>query len=269
MDGNRFDVLTRSLTASRSRRGALTNLASGFLALLPLAAMREGAAAKHGCRHAGTECTKPGQCCSDKCLGSGVCSCDDDNPCPKSTNSCKSPVCRSGRCKQRSKPEGTRCTSDNNVCTEDVCNYTGQCTHPPDPSQNGKICDTASGRICEDGTCACPAGTRMCRGTCLDRQTCCTDDDCDRAAGTTCQGGACKCPTGQEESGGYCATRPECTGLGSGCLRDSYNPCCSGTCNFANRCTASDLGEPCHADHDCQAGQVCQGFVCYLPSPGG
>jgi hypothetical protein len=56
-------------------------------------------AADGDCRQAGKPCTRGKQCCTGKCLGSGVFSCNASNLCPRPTNPCKEAVCSdTGRC---------------------------------------------------------------------------------------------------------------------------------------------------------------------------
>jgi disintegrin len=73
---------------------------------------------------------------------------------------------------------GTPCTSDGKVCTQDVCNASGQCVHPPLPQNTA--CGTDE--LCCSGTC-CIAGEfcgslgRCCRGfggNCDSPSDCCS-----------------------------------------------------------------------------------------------
>jgi hypothetical protein len=67
MDGPRFDVLTRRLNTTGSRRVALRLLAAGPLGVA-LALPEHGAGATHfGCKHKGRRCSTPDQCCSGIC----------------------------------------------------------------------------------------------------------------------------------------------------------------------------------------------------------
>ena len=89
--------------------------------------------------------------------------------------------CCSARC--RSGPPGTACASDEQSCTDDVCDASGTCTHVPvtGPCDDGNLCtlgDACSGGACVPGREFAPEG-QACGGD-FDR---CTDDVCD-AAGT-------------------------------------------------------------------------------------
>jgi hypothetical protein len=71
-------------------------------------------------------------------------------------------------------PQGSTCSTDNNVCTNDVCNGSGVCQH----NNNTVSCD--DGLFCTVGD-ACAAG--QCHGTprvCGDDVSC-TDDSCNEA----------------------------------------------------------------------------------------
>ena len=73
------------------------------------------------------------------------------------------------------KPSGTTCQSDNDVCTDDVCDGAGTCLHVP----NSASCDTAcrTDAHCVDGQCI---GTSRPAGTPCDADAdFCTDDRCD------------------------------------------------------------------------------------------
>jgi hypothetical protein len=97
MDGQRFDALTRTVSAAVSRRSTVKGLAGGGLtAVLSLLGGR-GMAAEVGtdglCRAPTQKCRKNKQCCSARCR-QGVCQCQ------KKGALCQFPVfCCSGKCK--------------------------------------------------------------------------------------------------------------------------------------------------------------------------
>ena len=71
MDANRFDALTRTLTAAGSRRRALRGLAAvAVVAVAARLGSGETAANHTGCGHTGTGCRRGGHCCSGVCKGS-------------------------------------------------------------------------------------------------------------------------------------------------------------------------------------------------------
>ena len=76
---------------------------------------------------------------------------------------------------------GTRCTSDGNECTSDVCNGAGVCTHPV---LAGTRC-IDDGNPCTDDVCSAGAVCQHVPNTkpCDDGDPCTLDD--------TCSGGAC------------------------------------------------------------------------------
>lgn len=79
MDQDRFDWLSRQVSAARSRRGALGTLLAGGLAAAILAVSPEAGSASQtvkGCRVPGQGCDKDGKCCSGKCTNKR-CTCLD------------------------------------------------------------------------------------------------------------------------------------------------------------------------------------------------
>jgi len=112
---------------------------------------------EHAARAGGSLCGNgildPGERCDDGGAGTGCCS----------------PSCLF-------EPAGTTCVSDGDVCTSDVCDGAGTCTH-------GNACD--DGDACTDDTCT--PGTGACfhtplAGGCDDGNSC-TTDSCDPAIG--------------------------------------------------------------------------------------
>ena len=102
-------------------------------------------------------------------------SCDDGN---RSPGDCCDASCQL-------EPPGAICNGDANVCTDDVCDGAGTCTHPNNSAPCGSVCrpdDVCSGGTCMHGAPA-PAGT-PCE---LDFNVC-TADACDGAG--TCAGGS-------------------------------------------------------------------------------
>lgn len=79
----------------------------------------------------------------------------------------------------RFKPAGAPCTDDGIICTQDVCDGAGRCTHPGQPP----LTPCGTGRVCcTPGTCCppnetCQGGTRCCRPQrqpCNDPGECCS-----------------------------------------------------------------------------------------------
>lgn len=90
--------------------------------------------------------------------------------------------CCSARC--RLDPAGATCSTDENGCTDDVCNATGACVHVPNTSPcDGDRNACILGDVCAGGTCV-PGSTLAPAGqACDDDFDPCTDDVCD-ATGT-------------------------------------------------------------------------------------
>jgi hypothetical protein len=86
------------------------------------------------------------------------------------------------------------CTDDGNICTDDLCNGTGACAHPPNtaPCEDGLFCNGAD--VCSGGACThagdpC-AGGAECLNTCNE-----TVDDCVTPAGAPCKDDGLECTT--------------------------------------------------------------------------
>lgn len=222
MDGERFDVLARSLTHSGSRRAALRVLTAGVVAVaLNRGRIEETLAA---CRGVGASCRSTTQCCRGSHCTNHACRCkegltrcgkrcrntasDPDN-CGGCGLSCSQKTCRAGRC---------------------VCRRQADCA-------TGQLC---AGRVCVTGAGMCLAGADICAGasfgcgaidTCSCFQTtegttrcgivgastcgsCTSSADCDEhGPGAFCIPGAgnqgaefpCTCPVGQGVCGAPCA----------------------------------------------------------------
>jgi hypothetical protein len=87
----------------------------------------------------GTPCPDDGNLCTqDICDGVGTCA----HPLVECARSCRSDGCdpASGQCLGVALPPGTRCAEDGDPCTDDVCDVTGTCAHPPARSFTGATC---------------------------------------------------------------------------------------------------------------------------------
>jgi hypothetical protein len=157
------------------------------------------------------------------------------------------------------------CGDDGNACTDDVCNGSGTCTHPP--HANGTVCRAAA-TVCDvdescDGTAApCPADGFVPNGTsCGDACT----------TGGTCQTGQCSAGTPV-----VCDDANACNGVET-C--DSNLGCQPGTplnCSDGESCTADPCdplagcsqhipqpdGASCDDADACTALDVCRDDVC-------
>lgn len=137
--------------------------------------------------HCGNGLLEPGEVCDD---GNGV---DGD--------------CCSSSC--TIDPAGTACSSDNNVCTDDVCDGTLTCTHVNNTIPCGA--DECGVKSCVSGSCVVtasePAGT-----SCDLDASVCTPDTCDGAG--ACQAGAAV----------TCAPCEMCSAT-AGCVADTGATC--------------------------------------------
>src|SRR5262245_6018406 len=139
---------------------------------------------------------------------------------------------------------GSPCASDGELCTSDVCDGAGNCTHPP--GNAGAVCRVDAGECdvaeqCNgiDGTCP-PDGFEMLGVPCgTATATDCTNPD-------TCDG-AGSCLTNDLPDGTTCTDEP--------------NPCTADTClSGACQHVAGNAGTVCRADAGaCDVAEVCDG----------
>ena len=219
-------------------------------------------------------CTDDGNPCTDDlCNGSGGCAhpakagnttCDDGKACTVSdvcsgsacagTVSCTSPptecyqatgVCGAGGgCEYTPELSSAACTSDGNVCTDDLCDGAGTCVH------------TSNTASCDDGK-ACTVGD-VCSGSACAGTVSCTSPptECYQATGACAGGGGCeytpKLSSAACASDGNVCTDDHCDGAGT-CVHTSN----TATCDDGQACTISDV---------C-SGTVCAGTVSCTSPP--
>ena len=122
---------------------------------------------------------------------------------------------------------GSACTSDGNVCTDDLCDGKGACQHTANTAScdDGHFCTV--GDTCQNGSCQGTA--RDCSGAA---------DQCNAGV---CDDGAAQCVKQAKADGGTCDDGDACT---------RSDTCQGGTCAGGNpvACTASDQ---CHAAGVC------------------
>jgi cysteine-rich repeat protein len=102
--------------------------------------------------------------------------CDVAETCTGLSNACPS---------DQFQPAGTTCTDDANVCTNDVCNGTGVCSHNGNslPCNDNLFCngsDTCGGGTCSihaGSPCPGPDGDSDCSETCAEASDACTAND--------------------------------------------------------------------------------------------
>ncbi len=233
---------------------------------------------------AGSVCADDGLVCStDLCNGSGICVhaagnagascrgsagiCDLAETCTGASTACPSDakstsVCRTaaGECDlvescngvadtcpaDARKSGGIACTSDGNVCTNDVCDGSSvTCTHPANtaPCNDGQYCngsDTCSGGSCSVHTGDPCTGGSECANACNEAA-----DNCFDLASTPCS------------ADGNVCTDDVCDGAG-GCGVNNTAPCNDGVfCNGADTCAGgvcTHAGSPC-PETDCNSCQ--------------
>ena len=191
-------------------------------------------------------CDEAVQACAPLALGTP---CTDDGlPC--TNDQCDG----TGFCSHPPTAGGTPCPADGNICTIDECNGIGLCTHPPAP--DGTACNDANACTqtdqCQSGQCVgsdpviCPSPTCYLPGT------------CDPSTGT-----CTNCPTGYTQGHGGCERH---YAIGASLLDDLPFTCgvTRYTCNTAfgfgfHWTDAADdaVGEVTRVDIEFQPGEDC------------
>ncbi|MFM8409900.1 MAG: hypothetical protein ACKOCT_06445, partial [Alphaproteobacteria bacterium] len=197
--------------------------------------------------------------CGDGTVQAGE-QCDDGN---ESGGDCCSATCQF-------EPAGSSCANDGNVCTSDVCNATGSCTHPAGPD----------GTACNDGS-ACTQSDACSAGTCVGSNpvVCTALDQCHVAGTCNPTSGACSNP--DKPDGSACNDANACT---------QSDACAAGTCTGSNPvvCTPSDSchvagtcspstgacsnpakpdGSSCNDGNGCTVADTCSGGACVAGGP--
>jgi len=255
MDEARFDALAKTLGTAHSRRrlhqvlGALS--LGGVLAALgtseALAALRKG----------GSPCTRNGQCKTGRCVGpvgNKQCSCSRRfRACVQPAAPCMQATCDvdTKLCVTTNKDAGTSCPNDDNPCTNDICDGSGQCTHPN--KTNGIDC--GGGKTCQNGECTSGMQCAPCSGdkVCNASTGFCT---CPAAKPVQCEFNSTRCSADPNTDSDRC-------GLNCYDCEVSFAAgyhCCNGQC--VNGCGPNSNGscqqDPCGAScQPCTNGQVC------------
>ena len=207
-----------------------------------------------------TDCTAPDTCSAGICLDNHD---PDEAPCTSDFNDCTDDVCATGACTHPDtplgvacgdgadtdcdnpdtcdgfgfcdanlEPDGTGCTSDFNVCTDDVCD-TGLCDHVNHPV--GFACGDADDTECTD------PDTCDGLGDCLDNH---------EASGTACGDPAdtdCNDPDSCDGEGGCLDNHePNDTSCEDGQFCNGEDLCAAGVCEHAG----SPCGGPCDEEND-------------------
>ena len=172
------------------------------------------------------------------------------------------------------KPSGTACSSDGNVCTDDVCTGASPfCLHVNNTAScdDGLFCngdDTCSGGGCVmhgGDPCPGPDGDGNCAESCNEASNACTRAD---ANGSSCDDGAF-CNGADTCSAGSCATH-----AGSPCPGPDGDGDCAESCDETTRaCNAADpSGAACSDGVFCNGADTCNAGSCAAhagnPCPG-
>ena len=194
MDERRFDSLSRSLAAAKTRRDLLVGLAALGAGLI--GARTADAQAQCGnktCRNNPGKCSSGCVCCeygngNTRCVPAGGCT--GTVACPTGSTPCN------GRC-----------------ITLDSLQ-----TDPANCGSCGITCPAV--QTCVGGTCSCPAGAEFCNGACLDPIIFQSDENNCGGCGNSCPGDACAIPSCLD---GSCGTEPVTC--------DDFDPCTDNICD--------------------------------------
>ena len=159
----------------------------------------------------------------DPCLGGAECV----DTCDEQSDSCNTPA-------------STPCTGDGNVCTDNVCDGSGNCT---------AVNNTGS---CDDGV--------FCNGT-----DTCSGGSCSMHAGDPCLGGP-ECAGTCNEAADTCnaPSGTLCTGDGNVCTDDACNG--AGVCMATNNTSPCSDGDVCTINDTCDGNGFCVGTPSTEPS---
>ena len=158
---------------------------------------------------------------------------------------------------------GGGCADDGNACTNDQCDGSGGCVHPPNtaPCDDGLYCNGTDG--CSAGACSQHTGN-SCGGADGDvdcAESC--DEATDSCTGADPNGSACNdgvfCNGADSCAGGLCVGHQ-----GSPCPAPGGDANCAQSCDEASSsCTAPDPnGAPCDDGVFCNGADTCTAGVC-------
>ncbi len=167
-----------------------------------------------------------------------------------------------GQCLPNHAAQGTPCTDDGNLCTDDACDGSGVCGH----AASTAACDDRN--ACTTDTCDPMSGCAHTTMICTDGDLC-TNDSCNAVMGcvfsplrcndgNACTTDACDPKTGCTHTTIQCYDGDECTNdacnPGTGCIHTTIqcydaNNCTDDSCNPASGCTFSPV--VCNDDSAC------------------
>ncbi len=217
--------------------------------------------------------TAAGDCCSPTCLFE-----PNGSSCAPDSNVCTLDVCNgAGVCTHPNAPMGTSCNADGNLCTNDHCNGFGQCVFLGNvscqaanaPCEGGAVCNPSTG-LCVDQPDA-PLGT-ACN---LDGNLCTVDQcngtgSCVFISNVSCQAASPPCEGGEvcNPSTGSCVAQPDAP-YGTFCNADG-DLCTVDKCNGTGQCIQKTVVSCPGPTGPCDAGQQCNsgtGMCQSLPDP--
>ena len=230
----------------------------------------------HGCRHAGAACTKPGQCCTSKCLN-GVCSCNAQNPCPTPTKQCQTITCNTrSQCVTKNNPADTVCNDGLRCTIDDKCDGAGKCVGTP---KHGRC---PSNNPCRPGRCRPNSQNKDANGCVFEPisggEITCGIGECERTVQQCLSGQEQTCVPGQPSAEVCDGKDNDCDGVvdnGFDLQTDDANcGSCGNDCTPAGKCCAGDCCEGCCGNSECKPGtgnQFCGagGEVCEDCTPDG
>jgi hypothetical protein len=226
-------------------------------------------------------CSSGDQCTTGYCTD-GVCC--NTGGCGGATECAQAGYCAagSGTCYYAPIGYGTGCSDDGNVCTIDICDGGGSCSHPAGNAGtqcrgSAGVCDPAE--YCDGSTPSCPGdskygGGTQCRasaGVCDPAEYCDGSSngcppDARAASGTACADDGLECTLDQCDGSGVGCTHPNksngspCSNDGNPCTTDQ---CLAGVCDHAapapaNTVCRASLG-PCDPQETCNGAKTCPG----------
>lgn len=277
MDGSHFDILVRGMAHSRSRRGALRTLATGWLVAVGLAVEGRPVLGDR-CKKAGKKCEKNGDCCRGLTCKGKKCACKAQgkacgNTCCTSGETCidsgsAQQCCPAGQvCGGTCCANGEECLAEGpqqccpatKVCGTECCgpHRTCVCPIPPDIPGVPPDPDPPCFCRCEDGW------KEDASGACVCTTTLCGDECCETDKGEQCCGGPAAdtctnvliddhhcgkcgnvCKFDEVCLGGECRCPYGTTVCGLSCVDLAKDPDNCGSCGFA-----------CAHDHTCVEGR--------------
>ncbi len=241
-----------------------------------------------------TPCEVEGNLCTvDHCDGLGTCILKEITQCPGGNgNGCEAgEQCdpADGLCKMLpDAPPSTPCEADQNMCTQEHCNGTGQCVFlsnvtcqaPNPPCEAGAVCNPSNG-VCVPQPDAPPSTPCNADGNLCTTDHCNGNGACVFQSNVSCPGPIPPCEAGAvcNPTTGACVPQADAASS-TPCPDTDGNVCTTAGCNGAGTCNQSHvlapLSTPCSADNSlctndhCNANGACvfqSNVSCPAPNP--